>query len=444
MIRLLLLLTLLLTALPSLAQTGARAGVAAAVRGPVVFDRGSEVGRSLSSGDPIYLGDVIRTGDKGGLQVMLLDETVFTLGPQSQMIVDEFVYNPEKKGGRLDVTLAKGVFRFVTGKIARDEPENVELKLPVGSIGIRGTIGAAKIEGDESLVALFGPGPLNDADERTGGLVVRGAKGKRELLTPGWGVKVGPEGPPSAPFGVAPATFAELGPRGRFPAGIRRPRPHRGSARPEQRAGAVRRGGRTASEGTETVSHTSSAVNNLNLSALQTLDEESVAEFVPALAFNGLSNFPDGITQVQELIQRAGVSNEVLRWKAMGAPINPPHFGTFDTEVFVDFGLRDVAFKFNNLASSTYATGGFGTGFLKSKPFAAGINGDARFVVTGFYDESPSSLCVPCTVTLNAEFRNKFNLPARDGTLFIVIKDTTGSVISTAGPFVGGPTLISP
>ena len=439
--RIFLVLALLLGSAGTLqAQPAARAGVAAAVRGSVLLDRGPEVGSRLESGDPIFLGDVIRTGDQGGLQVMLLDETVFTLGPQSQLVVDEFVYNPNEKGGRLDVRLAKGVFRFVTGKIARDTPENVELKLPVGSIGIRGTIGAARIDGDESVVALFGPGPLNEADARTGGLIVRGARGQRELLTPGWGVKVAAEGPPSAPFHVEPASFAGLGAHLHRTPGLRTPPPSKGT--PERQAGALRRQGKQASEGAAQVAHIGKAVEDLDPSPLQNADEENFSNVVSGFGQFGLAQFPDGFTTLNQLVQHAGVSSETLIWGITGAPINPPHSGSFDASVVVDFGKQDVGFNFANLSSPNFFTFGTGSGFTKVTPFASGKNGLADFVVTGFYTELPSSACIPCTVTLNADFKNKFNLPARRGRLFIVITD--GGTFATAGPFIGPPTLVIP
>ena len=74
-------------------QAGTKAGVAAAVRGPVqqVSFRtpSATVGRNVSSGDEIFLGDRIVTGPAGGLQVMLLDGTTFSIGPNSSMVIDE-------------------------------------------------------------------------------------------------------------------------------------------------------------------------------------------------------------------------------------------------------------------------------------------------------------------------------------------------------------------
>jgi hypothetical protein len=77
-----------------------QAGVASAVRGDVRLVAlasqpavaGASVGRVVSSGDRIFLGDKIETGPQAGLQIMLLDETIFTIGPNAAMVIDKFVY----------------------------------------------------------------------------------------------------------------------------------------------------------------------------------------------------------------------------------------------------------------------------------------------------------------------------------------------------------------
>ncbi|MBI5882485.1 MAG: FecR domain-containing protein, partial [Elusimicrobia bacterium] len=118
-----------------------RIGAAAAVRGTVsAVAPGQTVGRIMSSGKEVYLRDAVTTDAQGRMQVMLLDETVFTIGPNSSLVLDEFVYDPGTGAGKMTARVTKGVFRFVTGKIARETPSNMRVKLPVGVIGIRGTI----------------------------------------------------------------------------------------------------------------------------------------------------------------------------------------------------------------------------------------------------------------------------------------------------------------
>jgi hypothetical protein len=79
------------------------------------------------------------TGANGHLQVLLLDETVFTLGPNSDIVLDDFVYDPVTTSGKVAASVARGTFRFVTGKMHSASPDARVIKLPVDVLGIRGT-----------------------------------------------------------------------------------------------------------------------------------------------------------------------------------------------------------------------------------------------------------------------------------------------------------------
>ena len=55
------------------------------------------------------------------------------------MVIDEFVYDPDNSVRKVAVRVTKGIFRWVTGKVARKDPASMRVTLPVGTIGIRGT-----------------------------------------------------------------------------------------------------------------------------------------------------------------------------------------------------------------------------------------------------------------------------------------------------------------
>ncbi len=133
-------------------RSGEMAGVSAAVRGEVMLAQSvGEVGVLVESGMPVYLGDRITTSAHSGMQILLLDETVFTIGPNSDLAIDEFVYDPVTGDGRIVADMARGVVRFVTGKIPLKNPSSMDVNLPVGSIGIRGTIGLIRsVSADEA------------------------------------------------------------------------------------------------------------------------------------------------------------------------------------------------------------------------------------------------------------------------------------------------------
>jgi len=79
---------------------------------------------SLRDGDAIFMGDRIETGEDGQLQIQLLDQTVFSLGPLSTIMVDEFIYDPQSAGAHAN--MVKGLFRAVSGKVAQKSTEDAE------------------------------------------------------------------------------------------------------------------------------------------------------------------------------------------------------------------------------------------------------------------------------------------------------------------------------
>ena len=142
------------------------------------------MGRVVESGKPLFLNDHVTTDMAGKLQVMLLDETVFTLGPNSDMVLDEFVYDPANGSGKVAARVTKGVFRFVTGKVAQRDPANMRVKLPVGTLGIRGTMAIGAVEGGKETAILLGPGGRGNSDESRGAITFDG----KLIDRPGHGV----------------------------------------------------------------------------------------------------------------------------------------------------------------------------------------------------------------------------------------------------------------
>ncbi len=93
----------------------------------------------LVQGASVYVGDEIRTGPGARLQIRFDDQSKLTLGADARITIDQLVYAP---GGdsRQALAIARGVFRFATGLIGKQVPQNVAFKTPVATIGIRGTV----------------------------------------------------------------------------------------------------------------------------------------------------------------------------------------------------------------------------------------------------------------------------------------------------------------
>jgi hypothetical protein len=207
-------------AAPTLAATDKeRVGNAAAVRGAVQLAAISgvrEIGKKVASGEPIFLGDRVTTGPEGRLQIMLLDETVFTIGPKAAIVIDEFVYDPKTSKGKVAASVLKGTFRFVTGKVSKRDPSKMVVKLPVGSIGVRGTSVAGHTDGISATVVLLGPGPNSNTGERIGSITVLGqgvtnANASVEIVRPGFATRIGGVNQaPTPPIRMDPAQLSTI------------------------------------------------------------------------------------------------------------------------------------------------------------------------------------------------------------------------------------------
>ena len=182
------------------------AGVAAAVKGEVkVTTPPDKVARALKSGDKVLMGDKIETGADGQLQILLLDQTIFTLGPLSAITVDEFVYDPSNDEGKVKASMAKGIFRVVSGKVAHKKPENMSVDLPAGAIGFRGTNVAGIIDGSKSTIVLLGPVGVGRISVTN---IVNGEVVAVNIDEAGYATIV--DGPNSAPVSIFQVSEADL------------------------------------------------------------------------------------------------------------------------------------------------------------------------------------------------------------------------------------------
>lgn len=194
---------LLCAALPARALVDI--GVAAAVRGKVAATAPGAAGRVVETGKPVYQNDKVSTGADSKLQILLLDESGFTVGPNSEMTLDEFVFDPATADGKVAASVKKGSFRFVTGKVARKDGSRMKVATPVATIGIRGTMVGGSVGDGEATIVLLGPGQGNNADEKGGAITVGNGQGSVEIDKDGWGVTVKDGQAPGKPFELSPS-----------------------------------------------------------------------------------------------------------------------------------------------------------------------------------------------------------------------------------------------
>nr|NUR37598.1 hypothetical protein [Sphingomonas sp.] len=108
----------------------------------------SDPGRA-NTGDPVYLGDVVRTGADGRVGINFTDGSSFNLSSNARMVLDAYVYEPAGKSNTSLFNLARGTFTFVAGSVAKSGDMKVDT--PVATLGIRGTTPHIEISDDGSV-----------------------------------------------------------------------------------------------------------------------------------------------------------------------------------------------------------------------------------------------------------------------------------------------------
>jgi hypothetical protein len=434
-------------------QAAPRAGVAAAVRGQVMLERPGSVGLTVETGAPIFIGDEIKTSGNSGLQILLLDETVFTLGPNSSMKIDEFVFDPSATESKLDAELVRGAFRFISGRIAKQDPDKMKVKLPSGTIGIRGTVVDVQIDPTQgrALVLLAGPGEGNSAGVHAGHIRVDNAGVSQDVTRSGWGVEIPDAGsPPSDPFPFPPEMLAgmSLEIRGDAPApnGAERgdggeidgesatsddPAPSGDGTRPTQESDAPPPpSSGDLSTAPRLVAGTSFATGREGARIDQqfggALDRFSTITRDPAqiaLTQSGV------MTSIMDLVGISAMFSGHFFYDVIDLPF-ASRSGSLDLFVDLDFNNQVVGIQVLGVESTLLGASGSGSG-ATSVPFTSGLNGNASFVASFAYMDSSSQLCGPngsCTATTKLDFFSDNGQPASRLQAGVSVKDDQGGV----------------
>lgn len=129
----------------SAAAQEAAIGYVKTVSGEATVTTGGKQAKA-EAGTPVLVGSVLRTGAKGSLGVTFRDETVMSFGPDTELIVDEYLYAPSQGKLKMGSKLSRGSMNYVSGVIARLQPDAVSVTTPTGTIGVRGTNFVVRVE----------------------------------------------------------------------------------------------------------------------------------------------------------------------------------------------------------------------------------------------------------------------------------------------------------
>ncbi|MEO5337842.1 MAG: Ig-like domain-containing protein [Magnetospirillum sp. WYHS-4] len=175
-------------------------GVVEKLAGQVFVTHADGTRGQLHEGDPVFQGDELQTGASGGIGIVLADKTTFSMAQNGRMVLDEMVYDPASQSGSVAMSVMQGVFTFVSGQVAKTDPDAMAIQTPVGTIGIRGTqVGVDLSPGGEMSVVL-----MEERDGLVGEVVIANDHGVQVLNSAYHGARIGS-------FMAAPSSIFSIG-----------------------------------------------------------------------------------------------------------------------------------------------------------------------------------------------------------------------------------------
>jgi hypothetical protein len=109
-------------------------GVAASIIPSAEAGSGT-VFQKLAPGSELHASETVRTGHAGKADLVFIDRTNLSVGPTSEVVLDQFVYDPVGSSGKVVLQTTHGDFRFVPGT---QDNSAYQVKTPYGTLSVRG------------------------------------------------------------------------------------------------------------------------------------------------------------------------------------------------------------------------------------------------------------------------------------------------------------------
>ena len=154
-------------------------GIVGAISGTVKTET-----RELKAGDKIYLNETIYATEGSGTQILLLDQSTFTIGSDSEVVMDTFIYDPATNDGKIVASVKQGSLKVISGLISKKNPDALTVEVPEGTLGSRGTEFQTIVSNKRTDTLLIGPGKNNTLGLRPGAVLVGNKFGNTMLNKP--------------------------------------------------------------------------------------------------------------------------------------------------------------------------------------------------------------------------------------------------------------------
>ena len=119
--------------------------------------------------------DAVKT-TQGKVGITFADDTKVQVNENSRLVIDDFVYDPKAKSGKLALNMASGTVRYASGAIAKNNPAKVAINTPTATIAVRGTDFTATVDELGASTIILLPSCPNDRKNRTAQDIERDCK----------------------------------------------------------------------------------------------------------------------------------------------------------------------------------------------------------------------------------------------------------------------------
>lgn len=97
-------------------------------------------------GMPVRQSDTLVTGADGALGVTFTDNSLLSIGPNSVLAIDSYVFDSTTHRGQFDASLRKGTLAVISGRMVKQSPDAMRVRTPSSIMGVRGTEFAVRVD----------------------------------------------------------------------------------------------------------------------------------------------------------------------------------------------------------------------------------------------------------------------------------------------------------
>ena len=165
----------------------------------------------LRAGIDVFANEVVKTAENSAALLVFQDKTELSIGADSEIVLDRFVFDPDPAKSAIAVSILSGVARFSTGVLPKSA---YTIRTPSATMTVRGTTLTVTVEAEAPGKGRRKGGTCGDPLVRkaqvdvTNGTVAITSQNETVLIDTGQSSTVECGSPPSPPFSSPPPSQA--------------------------------------------------------------------------------------------------------------------------------------------------------------------------------------------------------------------------------------------